>query len=1135
MNKNSKINFLQGTLQAGLGLLMLTGTTLAHAQEVEEANKPAASSMAKKSAKKVVVPVYQMKDVSGQVFDAATKKPLAGIRVQALNNRLYTAITNEEGKYTISVPVFVTSLYVAAEEYSPLQLPIKGATGQNISLYKGVLYNIFQDGTKITNRLDVNLEETSTQTVEENIGNSLNGKALVISRGGTPAQGAYLLINGLNSLNANTQPLVEVDGVEWDMQYDRTSLHTGFYNNVFNVIDPEDIESVEVVRNGTAIYGARGANGVLRITTRRGRSLATRITARVYGGVTEVPSLISMMNAGQYRNYMTEYVGTTNFSEFGAVSSHPFLNEDPSYFYYPVYHNDTDWQKDLYRTAYTQNYKVSVEGGDEVAKYNLSVGFVNADSPAKGTDFNRMNVRFNTDIEVFPKLKSRIDIAYTRNAYNLRDNGWEQSYENRNISSPNVLGLLQTPFISPYAYYVRYENGLQLGHANNIYTGVNFLEENNPLRFAARYGFEGLANPYLVLENGDGDNKNSQEQTQFSLTVAPKYEINKYWTVQNRFAYILNRSNERYYLPQSGTPQKFVNGLGAVRSALQSQVAKETTLYNELSARWARMYGAHDVDVQFGNRFSSYVYSYSYLSSFNNSNDNMPNMSYSQQYKGYGGGKDIWRNFGYFVDANYNYQNKYFLNATAMMQTSSRFGSETKGGVKLFGVNWGFFPSLQAGWLISSEDWFKSSAVNYLKLTAGYDISGNDDVDYYSSRTYFSNVKFLDRATALVLTNIENPTIQWETTHRFNLGLQGSFFNNRVTAGLNLFFSKTNDLLTRRTVSDITGLSTMWTNGGALKNSGFDASLNAILVNTSNFVWQAGFSVGHYKNEITELPTSSLNYIRTYALDAAGQKVLSSEKTMHGYTSSLFGQNNILTTIGNPAGVFYGYQTAGVFKTDKEASTAGALGYLRYPTGLAEKPFRNFEAGDVHFVDQNGDGWINEADMVIIGDPNPDFYGNIYTQFAWKNFKLDATFKYSLGNEVYNFQRSQLESGNSFWNQTTALVNRWRHSGQETEIPRIMAATNDAWVNNERFSDRWVEDGSYLKLKNIRLTYKLPLNLSWLQGFSVWGEVNNVFTLTKYLGQDPEVSVSNGILYQGIDAGYLPQSRSYNLGVTFNF
>ena len=224
-----------------------------------------------------------------------------------------------------------------------------------------------------------------------------------------------------------------------------------------------------------------------------------------------------------------------------------------------------------------------------------------------------------------------------------------------------------------------------------------------------------------------------------------------------------------------------------------------------------------------------------------------------------------------------------------------------------------------------------------------------------------------------------------------------------------------------------------------------------------------------------------------------------------------------------------------MFKDNAEASTAGKYGYLKYPTGVVGDPSRDFKAGDVHFVDVNGDGWISEADMVKIGDPNPDIYGNIFTSLSWKRFTLDINFKYSLGNDIYDYQRSQLEQGNTVWNQSKALVNRWRYSGQETSIPRLMSTTNtEEWVNNERFSDRWIDNGSYLKLKKVRLTYQVPLSLSWLQGLTVFGECNNIFTLTKYKGEDPEVSCGNSVLYQGVDAGYLPQSFSCNFGVTFN-
>ncbi len=1134
MNK-TKFNIMQGILRAGICLFMLSGTSVLSAQS-DETLAPAK----KESPAKKVNPVAKLGlvEVKGTVYDAATKKPLMGITVQALDNKMYTAKTDEKGQYTIKLPKFVTSLYVCDPEYNSSIIAIKGKTGQNAYLYSGIVKNLYTDGVDVLSNKKMSVTETSALTIESDIENHLNASVRTITRGGMPAQGAALFMNGLNSLNTNAQPLVVIDGVIWDMQYDRTALHDGFFNNIFNIIDPEDIESVETLTNGTALYGAKGGNGVLRITTKRGKSMATRINIRAFGGFEQTPTSVKMMDADQYRSYVTEFLGTTKYASNLSAANTSFLNEDPNYLFYPMYHNQTDWQKDLYSTSFTQNYKVSVEGGDDVAMYNLSLGFTQGDATAKKNDFNRLNIRFNTDIEMFRNFTTALDISYARNAYNLRDNGWASDYSSRNISSPNVLGLIQSPFLSPYAYYVKYDNDLSkliLGHTNSVYAGKNYSESNNPFLFASSYGFEGLANPFWILENGDGDNKNYQEQTQFNINIAPKYRINKYLTVSNRFSYILNRSNEKYYLPNSGTPTKEVEGLGGVTSVIRTQFGKETTLFNDLQVHWKRQYGANSFDLLGGFRFSSYSYNDSRITGYNNDNDKMPNMAYSLQYKEYGGTNDTWKNLAYYLDANYNYKNKYFLQAGVTAESSSRFGRETKEGVKLFGVNWGLFPSLQAGWLISSEDWFKAKPVNFLKLTLGYEQSGNDNVDYYASRTYFENIQFLDKATALLLANIQNPTIQWETNHRLTVGLQGNLFNNRLALDLKYYWSKTTNLLTQKSVSDITGMATMWGNDGALKNTGVEFGANAVLVNSKNFRWQLGATIGHYKNEITELPTSSLNYITTYALDANGRPV-GEGQTIHGYTSSVYGSNNILTAVGKAAGVFYGYQTAGVFASDAEASTAGKDGqdYLHYPTGLSTSPYRNFKAGDVHFVDQNGDGWISEADMVQIGDPNPDLYGNIYTSFSWKRFTLDLNFKYSLGNDIFNYQRMQLESANNIWNQTTSVVNRWRYDGHQTDVPRAMASTNDEWVNNERFSDRWIEDGSYLKLKKVRLTYRLPLSLSWLQGFAVWGEANNVFTVTKYLGSDPEVSCGNSVLYQGIDAGYLMQQRNFNLGVTIN-
>lgn len=1139
MDKYKNNNFMRGALRTGVSLFLLSGVCAvsAQAQEVVADSTTVGVSGKNKAAAPVV-----LKEVSGFVYDAATNQPVPGVRVQALNNRYYTALTDDKGAYTIKVPEYVTSLYVAIPErnaeYNPVQISIKGTTDQNAYLLSSVLKGFYHDGTDVYGISSMQVDNTSAITVENDIENYLNGSVRAISRGGMPAQGAAMFINGLNSLNTNSQPLIVIDGVIWDMQYDRTTLHDGFVNNVFNLVDPEDIADVEVLTNGTALYGAKGGNGVIRITTKRGKSQVTRINIRAFGGFELVPEKTSVMNADQYRSFVTELIGTTpkaqEYFKYSTVLP-PFMNDDKSYLYYDVYHQNTDWQNDLYRNSFTQNYKVSVEGGDDIAMYNLSLGYTKSDATAEKNDFNRLNIRFNTDVNLFKNFTAGIDINFARNSYNLRDNGWGEDYSQRHISSPNVLGLIQSPFISPYAHYVTYQNGgLVLGHTDKIYSGKNYTDANNPYRFADNFGYAGFVNPYWILTNGDGDNKNYQEQTQFAINVNPRYQINKYLTVSDRFSYMINRNNEKYFLPKDGTPEMEVEGLGSVRNIIRTQFGKETTLFNDFQVNWERQFNAHYINLLGGFRMSSYSYNDSYLTGYNNDNDKMPNVKQSLDYLTSGGTNDNWMNLAYYINARYNLLNRYFLDFTTTMESSSRFGKEANEGLKLCGVKWGLFPSIQAAWVMSSEKWFKVKPIDYLKISAGYEESGNDNVDYYATRTYFQNLKFMGMATALQLANIQNPEIQWETTRRFNVGLQAGLFKNRLNLGVNFYTSKTSNLLTQKSVSDITGLRYMWANDGTLKNTGVEANLNAVFVNKRDWKWQAGFTLGHYKNEITDLPTSSLNYIRTYALDANGTKIAESEQRIHGYTTSIYGSNNVLTAVGHAAGVFYGYKTAGVFATDQEAASAGVYGYLRYPTGLADNPYRNFGAGDVHFVDQNNDGWISEADMVVIGDPNPDIYGTIYTSLTWKQLTLDLNFKYSLGNDIYNYQRSQLEAANNIYNQTTAVVNRWRYEGQVTDVPRAMSPENDQWVNNERFSDRWIEDGSYLKLKKVRLTYKVPVNLSWLLGLSIWGEANNVFTVTKYLGNDPEVSCGNGVLYQGIDAGYLPTSRNFNIGVTIN-
>ena len=1124
-----------------LSLFFLAGTTPLYAQDDitdEEVEEQEEEVMIKRPVI-AKTPTYEMREVKGTIIDAATRKPLAGVRVQSLNDPRYSAMTEEDGTYTLSIPVFVTTLYISTPEYNPLQIAVRD-TEQTTLIYSSVFKSFYKDANDVFTKAEASWSNTSAVSVENDIENALNASVLTTMRGGMPGQGAYMLINGITSLNTSAQPLIVVDGVIWDAQYDRGTSHQGFFNNVLSTIDPEDIDKVRVLNTGTAIYGAKGANGVIEITTKRAKERATRINVRLYGGFETRPNTIDVLDGTQYRNYLSDILGTFEpsdgssvLSSLQGIASQPFMNEDPSYTYYDMYHNNTDWQRGLYSSAFTQNYRVNVQGGDDIALYGLSLGYTGSDATAKKNDFSRLNVRFNTDIIFSSRIDASCDISYSRVTYNLRDNGWAPDYSRFNISSPNVLGLIDAPMISKTDYFLYWDEATKsnkIGPNLDVYSGKTFNDVNNPFRFGVNYGTDATANPYWILRNGDGDNKNFQEQSQFAVNFNPRYQINANLQLADRFSYIVNRTSEMYYMPYDGTPQKYAEGIGTISSVVRTLYGDESTVFNNLYLSFDKKFAAHTLKAVGGFRLASYNFSNSYISAYNNTNDKMPNMSPSLQYHTYGGANDKWINLAYYVDAAYNYKNKYYVNGTLTAESSSRFGKNTKEGIKLFGVKWGLFPSLQAAWLISSEPWFNAPAVNYLKLSAGYEESGNDNIDYYASRTYFANIKYLGRATSLNLANIENSTIQWETTRRFNLGLETSLFANRLNLGFNFFWSKTSNLLAKVNLDYLAGLPSMWANAGAMTNKGFTINANTILLNTKNFKWQAGFSIGHYCNEITKLPAST---ITTYNLDADGAKA-GAYKTIEGYTSSIYGTNNVLTAVGSAAGVFYGYKTDGIFTTEDEAANAGKFGHLRYPTGFAGDPYRDFKAGDVHFIDQNGDGWISEADMVKIGDPNPDIYGNIFTSLNYKHFTLDVLFKYSVGNDVFNYQRSQLEAGNNLWNQTTAMANRWTYDRQATDVPRAVLTSSSEWVNNERFSDRWIEDGSFLKLKNVRLTYDLPLSLSWLQGLAVWAEANNLFVISKYTGSDPEFSVGNGTLYQGIDAGMLPTSRSFNFGVTIN-
>ena len=1028
------------------------------------------------------------KTVTGQVVDAATKQPLVGVIVAAYDNDKYSAMTDEEGRYTLKVPEYVSSVQMRIDGYNFQQCAIADGVA-NGYLYNEAFTEFYKRKTDAIQSSEASgFDNTAEVSIDPFIAQRLGADVRSVARGGNVGLGNTLLMAGINSLNSNVQPLVVVDDVIMDMEYNRTTLHDGYFNNMLANLNVNDIESVQVLKNGTAIYGAKGANGVILIKTKRNKSMATKIDVTINGRYELIPRLPKMMGAEDYRLYATELLANKTLT----LGQMKFLNNDPTYFYYNQYHNNTDWTDQVYKNAFSQNYGINVQGGDDIASYNLSVGYSLANSTLKKNDYSRFNMRLNTDINIAKGLDVRFDASYSDVDRSLFDDGAPSSVLSGVITSPGFIALAKSPFLSPYAY-------------DNAGNPSHYLAEADDYLEGMFQGRGRLANPASILEFGDGNNRNSLGNRLIVFAITPKYEFNKHLTLSEHFALSLVNTNENYYLPIQGTPTFIVDGLdetSVLNNLVMSQASSLTAIQSDTRLAWKNQFGAHQLGIMGGLRYLNSAYKLTSQSGYNTPNDKAPKMNSSLSFKDTGGANDKTSDIIWYALGNYNYAQRYYLNAGISAHASSRFGTEAEG-LKMAGVVWGLFPSVEGSWVISNEEWFSSlKPVNYLRLNVGFDMTGNDDIDYTASRSYFVSRRMLNSsATGIVIGNIGNTELKWESTSRITAGIEGNFFNNRLNVRFNFFKSWTSNLLSLQQLAWASGLDANWSNDGKLENTGFDVHAAVKVLNLKDFRWEVGASVGHYKNKVTALPDND----RTFETD------------LYGAT--------IQTKVGQPAGLFYGYETNGVYSTT-DAANADAK-YLVKDNG--DKVF--FKAGDMNFVDRDGNHVIDANDRTVIGDPNPDIYGNIHTTASWKNLTLTAVFNYSLGNDIFNYQRMLLEGGTYFLNQTTAMKSRWTTEGQQTAYPR--AEYNDP-MGNSRFSDRWIEDGSYLRMSNLTLSYYLPIQSTYLQGITIFGNVTNLFTITKYLGSDPDCAIAGSILTQGIDRGLLGQGRSFSLGVNIN-
>ena len=1012
--------------------------------------------------------------ISGIVRDAKTRLPVPGAHVRSLNQDA-AAISNDSGLFKIKGTSFFDVLSVSAFNYGTREVSVRGKDSVTADLYADVFTNPYKQVEILTGVVNnsntdqgINSVEGITASpyisIDNEIQSQLGGNVRAISRSGVSGIGASVFIRGMNSVHANAQPLYIVNGAIWDNSYDEVSLHSGFYTNPLATIDVADIESITVIKDGTSIYGSKAANGVIVINTSRPKGVVTKITANLFAGVTTKPASLPVMNTSQYRVYASDVMKGAIAA--GDTINQNFLDDDPSKTYYKKYHNNTNWDNEVYRTGYTQSYLLDVNGGDDKALYAFSIGYTNEKGVVKKTDMQRLNARFKADISFTKKFNTKWNIGYTNLDRNLLDDGVNY------LTSPTFLSMIKAPFLNPYQYTV------------SGYPTTDFEDADD----------FGVGNPAAIIQNSHNTNK----QYRFNIGVIPEYKFSPYLSFNNHFDYSLYDIRENFYRPKiGGATVIYYDPYIVSENEVKNQQSRNITLYNDAQLVFNRKYNdAHLFKAILGCRYMNNAYEQDYGEGHNTANDRYLSLE-DATIKFTHGLNNKYKSVSNYANIDYSFKNRYLLTVTFDMDASSRFGQETEGGLGFLGKKWGLFPAVNAAWIISSEPFMRPvNFINRLKLRAGYGVTGNDDIGYYTSASYLVSKDYMGKAVGLSIGNLANNGIQWETTYRTNVGVDMSLANERIILSADFYKSNTKNLLMLKSYPDITGLDSYWHNSGELTNAGFEATANFKVLNLSSVKWELGLSVGHYKNKILLLPDGD-------------------------FITSLYG-GDVLTAVGNSAGVFYGYKTKGVFATQADADNAN-LSMVDNNGNLIQ-----FGAGDVHFKDANSDGIINNLDKQVIGDPNPDFYGSFTNTLSFGNFTFDALVTYSYGNHVYNYLRAQLESGSNLYNQTTAMLNRWRTEGQQTSQPK--AVYGDP-MGNARFSDRWIEDGSYIKIKALTLSYKLPVKVSFVEGINIWFSATNVLTLTKYLGRDPEFSAFNPVLYQGIDLGLLPNTRSYFVGI----
>lgn len=1053
---------------------------------------------------KANTPATQKKstNVSGKVTDD-NKQPLPGVTIKIKNTNI-TTVSDTDGNYKISVPdtdIILTFSYIG---FDPQEVSVNGRSIINISLLTkdSGLNEVVVIGYGTTKKTDLTAsvssisKEALSQRTLFSLADAMKGKAAgvqITQNDGTPGSENTIRIRGASSVSASSTPLFVIDGI---LQDDA------------NNISPGDIESVEILKDasGTAIYGSRGANGVVIITTKTGKSGSTQVEFYNNTGVQTSGNLYKLMNASEYVHdkFLSTYVyspASTANPDIPAstLGDYVYYRDSPigtkgGFWGVPIsspYSSwrdhlspdsvNTDWQKAMFKNSAVQEYRLSVLGGANNTKYAFLGGYMDQGGLMVYSGYKRYNGRFNFQ----QKLAKNVTINSNISATKSNTSGFISSTSALNggfASNAIITSMLQQPPVNPLTFTDIEDNaGVDDYITTNPYSLAKYVTNaKNNTEWIARLGLDwNISNHFTFRSTGTFTNVNSETDAYYPKTVSAGSKYNGRALLSRGATNRYMNENLLYYKGMIGKDHKINVMAGAIFEGNKySLVTAENQNY--------------DIET---------------LGVFGLSNGTVPIIPTYTITK--------WTMASFLGRAEYSFKNKYLATFTMRTDGSSRFSATDK---------WGYFPSAALAWKASEEGFIKNiNSISSLKFRTSIGQSGNTAIPSYLTlstiATYFSPMDGTTPNYGVVVDRPENLSLKWETTTQVDAGVDGGLFNNRVTFTVDWYLKKTKDLLIQKVTPGYSGYRTTWTNLGSIQNSGLEADINAAVISTERFGWNISTNIGFNRSKAIEI----------------GNELSLAPGVVSGIGTSAIIRN------GEPLGQWFGYKTNGIYQNQDEIKASN----LTEINGIAIAAIR---PGTRRFIDQNGDHKIDANDRVILGQGQPSFTGGLTNSINYKGFDLNVVVQYSYGNKLYNANRVALESGRNTNNMNAARANSWKPSLYHMTNGNLIEAGNPSEEyrmggspeENLMLSD-WIEDGSYIRLSDVTLAYRFDaavVKKIGFKGLSLFATAKNLWTWTKYSGYDPEVNTRQGgfgDLMPSLDYASYPRSKVYSLGLRAQF